>query len=107
MSKGASKTLIGGFVVGGIALLLVAVLIFGSGKIFSQKIKAVLFFEESVSGLSLGAPVVFRGVTIGSVVGVELWSYPQKMKVLIPVYIEIDPNRFKAHGEGRSDGYYI
>ncbi len=100
MSKGASKTLIGGFVVGGVALLLVAVLIFGSGKIFSQKVKLVLFFEESVSGLSLGAPVVFRGVTIGSVVGVDLWTYPREMKILIPVYIEIDPTRFKEKGEG-------
>jgi paraquat-inducible protein B len=99
MSKGASKTLIGGFVVGGVALLLVAVLIFGSGKIFSQKVKLVMFFEESVSGLSLGAPVVFRGVTIGSVVGVELWNYPQQLKVVIPVYIEVDPARFKVMGE--------
>ena len=100
MSKGASKTMIGGFVVGAVALLLVAVLIFGSGKIFSQKVKLVLFFEESVSGLSLGAPVVFRGVTIGSVVGVELWNYPKEMKVLIPVYIEMDPARFKEKGGG-------
>jgi paraquat-inducible protein B len=98
MSKGASKTLIGGFVVGAIALLLVAVLIFGSGKIFSQRVKLVLFFEESVNGLSLGAPVVFRGVTIGSVVAVELWNYPQELKVLIPVYIEVDPGRFKVKG---------
>ena len=103
MSKGASKTMIGGFVVGAIALLLVAVLIFGSGKIFSQKVKLVLFFEESVSGLSLGAPVVFRGVTIGSVVGVELWTYPKEMKVLIPVYIEIDPARFKEKGEEQAE----
>ena len=100
MSKGASKTLIGGFVVGAVALLLVAVLIFGSGKIFSQKVKLVLFFEESVSGLSLGAPVVFRGVTIGSVTGMELWNYPQELKVLIPVYVEIDPARFREKGEG-------
>ena len=99
MSKGASKTMIGGFVVGAVALLLVAVLIFGSGKIFSQKVKLVLFFEESVSGLSLGAPVVFRGVTIGSVVAVELWNYPQQLKVVIPVYIEVDPGRFKVMGE--------
>ncbi len=105
MSKGASKTLIGGFVVGAVALLLVAVLIFGSGKIFSQKIKLVLFFEESVSGLSLGAPVVFRGVTIGSVVAVELWNYPKEMKVLIPVYIEIDPTRFKEQGQGRQPDF--
>jgi paraquat-inducible protein B len=101
MSKGASKTVIGGFVVGAIALLLVAVLIFGSGKIFSQKVKLVLFFEESVSGLNLGAPVVFRGVTIGSVVGVELWSYTQQLKTLIPIYIEIDPGLFKIKDDAQ------
>lgn len=100
MSKGASKTMIGGFVVGAIALLLVAVLIFGSGKFFSKNVRLVLFFEESVSGLSVGAPVVFRGVTIGSVTGIELWNYPQEMKVLIPVYIEIDPARFKEKEDG-------
>jgi paraquat-inducible protein B len=98
MSKGASKTMIGGFVVGAVALLLVTVLIFGSGRFFSQKLKAVLFFEESVSGLSVGAPVVFRGVNVGSVTAVELWNYPQEMKMLIPVYIEIDPARFKFIG---------
>jgi paraquat-inducible protein B len=99
MSKGASKTMIGGFVVGAVALLLVAVLIFGSGKFFSNRVKAVLFFEESVNGLTVGAPVVFRGVTIGSVTDVELWSYPHEMKVQIPVYIEIDPSRFKIMGD--------
>jgi paraquat-inducible protein B len=101
MSKGASKTMIGGFVVVGVALLLVAVLIFGSGKIFSQKVKLVLFFEESVSGLTVGAPVVFRGVTVGSVVGIDLWSYPKELKILIPVYIEFDPAHFKMKGESQ------
>lgn len=104
MSKGASKTMIGGFVVGAVALLLVTVLIFGSGKLFSQRLKAVLFFEESVSGLSVGAPVVFRGVNVGSVTGVELWNYPQELKMLIPVYIEIDPARFRFMGV--DDGKY-
>jgi paraquat-inducible protein B len=99
MSKGASKTMIGGFVVGAVALLLVTVVIFGSGKFFSQKLKAVCFFQESVSGLTVGAPVVFRGVTVGSVVGVELWSYPEQKKMLIPVYIEIDPSRLKFIGD--------
>jgi paraquat-inducible protein B len=95
MAKGASKTLIGGFVVGAVALLIVAVAIFGSGTFFSKKLKVVLFFKESVSGLNIGAPVVFRGVTVGSVVDVELWTYPRQLKMVVPVYIEIDPARFR------------
>jgi paraquat-inducible protein B len=98
MSKGASKTLIGGFVIGGVALLVVALLIFSSGKFFSQKVKLVMFFEESVGGLNLGAPVVFRGVTIGSVVDIELWNYPKETKVLIPIYVELDLDNFKTVG---------
>jgi paraquat-inducible protein B len=99
MSKGASKTVIGGFVIGALALMVVAVLIFGSGKFFSRKIKGVMFFEESVSGLNVGAPVVFRGVTVGSVVAINLWNFPKLLKVLIPVYIEINPDEFKSFGE--------
>jgi paraquat-inducible protein B len=99
MSKGTSKTMIGGFVVGAVALLIVAVVIFGSGKLFSKQLRLVLFFQESVSGLNVGAPVVFRGVTIGSVVGVELWTYPQKLKMVVPVYIDFDPARFKDKGQ--------
>jgi paraquat-inducible protein B len=102
MAKGASKTMIGGFVVTGLILVIVAVAIFGSGTFFSKRYKVVLFFKESVSGLNVGAPVVFRGVTIGSVVGVELWTYPKELRILVPVYIEFDPSRFREKGDGIS-----
>ena len=98
MSKGASKAMIGGFVIGALALLVVAVLIFGSGKFFSRKFEVVMFFEESISGLNVGAPLVFRGVTIGSVVDIQLWHYPKETKALIPVYAKIDLNYFKTMG---------
>ena len=107
MSKGASKTMIGGFVVGAVALLLVTVLIFGSGKIFSKKQRVVMFFEESVSGLNVGAPVVFRGVTIGSVVDIDLWNYPKDLKVLIPVYAEFNPEDFKIKNMGQKRRWKI
>jgi len=67
MSKKTNKTLIGGFVVGALALAVVAVLIFGGGKFFSEKVKYVLYFESSVKGLNVGAPVIFKGIRIGSV----------------------------------------
>ncbi|HMK64420.1 MAG TPA: MlaD family protein [Thermodesulfobacteriota bacterium] len=108
MSKGASKTMIGGFVVGAAALLIIAVLIFGSGKFFSKQNRYVMFFKESVNGLTVGSPVVFRGVTIGSVVRIELWAYPKELRVLIPVYVEVDPAKFKEKNEGVSgDGSYL
>jgi paraquat-inducible protein B len=98
MSKQANKTVIGIFVVGAIALVIAAVLILGSGKFFKQTLKAVCYFEGSVGGLNIGAPVVFRGVKIGSVTDVILRFETDKLIFVIPVYIEIEPDKIVAVG---------
>jgi paraquat-inducible protein B len=98
MSKQANKTVIGIFVVGAIALVIVAVLILGSGKFFKQTFRAVCYFEGSVGGLNIGAPVVFRGVKIGSVTDVILRADSTKLTFTIPVYIELEPDRFEVTG---------
>lgn len=95
MSKQANKTLIGAFVVGAIALVVAGVLIFGSGRFLSEKAPFVLYFDGSVKGLNIGAPVVFRGVEVGSVTDILLVSDQAKMDLSIPVFIEIEPNRVR------------
>lgn len=102
MSKQANKTVIGAFVVGAIALVVAGVLIFGSGKFFTEKHKYVLYFSGSVKGLNVGSPVMFRGVKIGSVTDILLYFNPEDLSVQIPVIIEIEPERFKnVTGERR------
>ncbi len=98
MSKQANKTVIGIFVVGAIALVVAAVLILGSGKFFKQTLKAVCYFEGSVGGLNIGAPVVFKGVRIGSVTDVLLRFDTTKLIFVIPVYIEIEPDKLSVIG---------
>ena len=98
MSKQANKTVIGIFVVGAIALAIAAVLILGSGKFFKQTFRAVCYFEGSVGGLNIGAPVVFRGVKIGSVTNVLLRFDSAKLIFVIPVYIEVEPDKVGVIG---------
>ncbi len=93
MIKKMNKTTIGAFVVGAIVLLLIAVAVFGSGAIFRQSDKYVLFFNGSVKGLSVGAPVIFRGVKIGNVVSINLVYDKETQEVLIPVIIDIELSR--------------
>ena len=93
MSKAASKTLIGAFVIGAIALAVIAVIIFGSGKFFTKRPVYVMFFEGSVKGLNEGSQVNFRGVKIGSVKDIELKFDAKDLAFLIPVYVEIDPTK--------------
>ncbi|UCD34191.1 MAG: MCE family protein, partial [Nitrospiraceae bacterium] len=94
MSKQANKTAVGAFVLGAIALAVAGVLIFGSGKFFADTDKYVLHFEGSVKGLNTGAPVMFRGVKIGSVTDILLRYDPVDLSVHIPVIIEVDRSRF-------------
>lgn len=99
MAKQVSTTVIGGFVISAIALLVIAVMVFGGGKFFKKTVSFVLFFEKSVKGLKVGAPVIFRGVEIGSVENVLLRADAEKMKVAIPVIIEVKPEQFQMTGK--------
>ncbi len=98
MSKEVNRIAIGGFVVGGIGLAVLAMLVFGSGKLFQQKSMHVLFFEGSVKGLSVGAPVKFRGVDIGEVKKIELTINPDNLEFFVPVYVQIYRNRISILG---------
>ena len=98
MSKPASKTVIGIFVVGAIALVVIAIVILGSGKFFKRTFTVVCFFQGSVGGLNEGSPVVFRGVKIGSVKDIVLRADSEKLTFTIPVYIEIEPAKFTVTG---------
>ena len=98
MKKQINPTRIGVFVVGAIALAVAAVIVFGSGRFFTEKETYISFFEGSVFGLNQGASVVCRGVKIGSVTDIRLLTEPDETKVFIAVLYEIEPKRFHVRG---------
>ncbi|HXX56963.1 MAG TPA: MlaD family protein [Thermodesulfovibrionales bacterium] len=98
MSKQASKTLIGAFVLGAIVLIVSGVVVFGSGKFFRKVNKNVMFFEGSVKGLQVGAPVMLRGVKIGEVTDIKLEFYAKDLTAFIPVYTETYPEKIVIMG---------
>ncbi len=89
MSKEASKTLIGAFVIGAIVLAVAAILVIGSGKFFTEKEHFILYFDGTVEGLTIGSPVQFRGVKIGSVKDIGIRFNSDDFSFLIPVVIEL------------------
>jgi paraquat-inducible protein B len=99
MAKQVSKTVIGGFVVSAIALLVIGVIVFGGGKFFKKTYESVIFFKGSVKGLKVGSPVDFRGVQIGSVAKIILKYNLDTQEVNIPVIVEIDPEAFNFEGK--------
>lgn len=93
MSKKANPALIGAFVVVALILAIMAVLIFGSGRFLKERHTYVAFFGGSVKGLSIGAPVVLKGVKIGTVSNILLEFRADDMDLNIPVFIEYEPER--------------
>jgi paraquat-inducible protein B len=99
MSKKPNPVAIGAFVLGAVALTVVGLLLFGSGKFLADKEKFVLYFEEGLGGLDVGAPVDFQGVRVGTVVDIRIVIDHDSGQIRLPVVIEFDPVRAQHWGD--------
>jgi len=104
VSKQANPTLIGGFVLGGAALLIAFVLVIAGDKLFRDEEKFLVFFEGSVYGLNIGSRVMFRGVPIGYVSGIEALADFETMEFAVPVYINIIRDSIAVKNASRGFG---
>ncbi|GAB6853436.1 MlaD family protein [Asaia astilbis] len=93
------QALVGAFVLGGLALLVSAFVFFGNFHPFTQTEKAVLIFRGSTNGLSVGAPVNFRGVQVGAVDRIAIEYDPKDREAYIPVYVTVRQNDILVAGE--------
>ena len=87
------QTVVGAFVLGGIVLALGAIILFGQFNFFTEPVRAVVILQGSASGLSIGAPVTFRGVPVGSVSNIELTFDRRTFAAYIPVTLVLLPER--------------
>lgn len=63
---------IGTFIVGAILLVFLALLFFSGGDLFSQKERVVMYFEGSLQGLQVGAPIKLKGVILGEITDIQI-----------------------------------
>ena len=105
MSKRVSPTVIGAFVVASFAILVVALIVVGSGRIFTTPIRFICMFQGNLNGLKVGAPVKVRGVQIGTVAAIELRLLPSQGRIRpdinelrLPVLVDLDRSQLIARG---------
>jgi paraquat-inducible protein B len=101
VSKKPSPTLVGAFVVGAALLLVAAVAVWGSGRLFDRRYQYVCYFPGSVNGLKIGAAVKYRGVPIGQVIGMRIHFQQPKDDTRIPFFVEMSGKRL--HDLGASE----
>jgi paraquat-inducible protein B len=92
MTRRASPTLIGLFVLGGLVLVVGALLVLGGREWFTRRVTCVMAFDGSVAGLAVGSPVSFRGVPVGAVSNIE-FRYGSS---LIVVFAQFAPSRIRG-----------
>lgn len=104
MTIKARRALVGAFVLGGIALFATSIFLLGGTRLFSDSLEYTLYFDGSVSGLNIGAPVVFRGVPMGNVTQISLVANSRDSNITIPVTIRIDDRSFiRPSGQALSE----
>lgn len=97
----ARPVIVGGFVLGALALGVLAILIFGGSNLFAKNLRVVVVFKDSIAGLDVGAPVTFRGMQIGRVEGMRLHIDVKHQASWIPVHLEINLDRISwTNGPG-------
>lgn len=97
MSK-PSATLTGGFVIAALALIVAGILFFGRDSFGERRIPMVAFFDSSVAGLQVGAPVTFRGVRVGEVKAVGLRVNPATKRTIVQVDMFFVPQMVALYG---------
>jgi paraquat-inducible protein B len=102
MSKKANPTTIGLFIVAGLALGVVGLLLFSSSRLFTKTMQCIVYFDSSLNGLHEGAPVKFRGVTIGQVMRVMIRYNQATNDMSMPVIIELRDDLIRARWSGES-----
>ena len=72
-------------------------------RTYTKKNHYILRFEGSIRGLTVGAPVEFRGIRIGQVADIKPEWDLKTLSPQITVLIETEPERWETFGEARMD----
>ncbi len=95
MSNKANTATIGAFIVGAIAIILAGIMFFGGGRLFRDSENYVMYFDRSIQGLEIGAPMSLRGVKIGEVTDIESHINPDTMSSINAVYVKVRADELK------------
>lgn len=99
MSASRSALSVGLFFVAALVLIVGAVLFFSRGSLFQKQLSAVAYFDGSVAGLTVGAPVNFRGVRVGYVESIRLRLEDRREGLRIPVYLRLSEKAMRWDGQ--------
>ena len=106
MSAKPNATVVGIFVLGALAFSVLGLIFLGQAAFSRSNYRFVTYFDETVSGLEIGAAVKFRGVKIGQVTELKIFlaeTDGEGVSSRIPVIYEVETKRFQETFGGLID----
>lgn len=94
--KKNNPSVIGLFVIGSATILMAAIALFSNQDFFTPKREFVIYFQQSVNGLHVGAPVRFRGIPVGEVIEIDGLYDPQTGIMIPRIKIEFRPETLEG-----------
>lgn len=89
---------IGAFIVGAMVLIFIALIFFSGGRLFSKKEKVIMYFEGSVQGLQIGAPVKLKGVVLGEITDIQINFQNDDKTIVTAVTADLVMERINSKG---------
>ncbi len=89
---------IGAFILGALLLVFIALLFFSGGRLFAQKERVIMYFDGSVQGLQIGAPVKLKGVILGEITDIQINFQNDDKTVVNAVTADLAMQRINQKG---------
>lgn len=96
MSIRANPTAIGFFLIGAVVLSVVGAVVLAGSTWFQHRTTFASYFQESVNGLAVGAPVKFQGAPVGTVTKILIQIDERDKTFQVPVEYEIDLTKLRS-----------
>jgi len=93
-----TSLLIGAFIVGATIIVFVALIFFSDGQIFSSQKRVVMYYNGSVQGLQVGAPIKLKGVVLGEIVDIQINFENESQAVMTAVTGDLVLSRISQKG---------
>ncbi|HSC69631.1 MAG TPA: MlaD family protein [Cellvibrio sp.] len=98
--------IIGAFIVGATLLTFTLLIFFSGGNVFTDKERVIMYFDSSVQGLIVGAPVKLKGVVVGEITDIRIHFQNEEPLILTAVSAELVMKRIHKKGAAVTDEFF-
>ncbi len=96
MTDKTKRSLIGAFVLSGVLIIAIFIGLMTGSSFMKESFRYVVYFDDALTGLTVGQPVNLYGVQVGTVKDIKIVGNLEQRDYSIPVIIELNRSSFFA-----------